>query len=157
MRSHAAILSVLLALTNCGIAFTQQIAFSSRAVLQSPVVVISFQQSKEFGFDSVVLRNDGRDPVRAVHFRLTWRAGTETDEELADERRIAVTLGPTVSKQVTIGLGDLEGLRQLVKSRKKTAATIILTIQAVEFEDGQEWRNTEQHGVPLDIPLQRFK
>lgn len=155
--SQAAVFSVLLPILNCGIAFGQELAFALRAVLRSPVVVASFQGSREFGFRSVVLRNDGGRPVKAVSFKVTWRAGTETDEEVAGERRIAVALEPTASKQVLVELGDVEGLRQLVKSRRKPAATVILTIQAVEFEDGDEWHNDERDGVPFDVPLQPFK
>ncbi|HTA46474.1 MAG TPA: hypothetical protein VK789_28720 [Bryobacteraceae bacterium] len=151
------ICSVLLPALNCGIAFSQQLAFSSRAVLQSPVVVASFQSSKEFGFRSVVLRNDGSQPVKAVYFKVTWRADTDIDEEPAGERRTVVTLEPTTTKQVLIDLGDVEGLTQLVKSRKKRAATVILTIESIEFEDGHEWHNTEQDGVPSDLPRLKFK
>lgn len=157
VASKAAFFCVLLPALNCGIAFCQQLAFSSRAVLQSPVVVTSFQSSKEFGFRSVVLRNDGGRAVKAVQFKLTWRAGTDTEEEPAGERRTVVALEPTATKQVLVELGDVEGLTQLMKSRKRAAATVILTIEVVEFESGDEWHNTEQQGVPLDIPLQPFK
>ena len=49
-------LSVLPAL-NCGTALGQQLAFTSRTYVQSPVSITSVESSKEFGFDSLVLRN----------------------------------------------------------------------------------------------------
>src|ERR1700761_6386752 len=104
IAGKAVICWALLPALNCGIAFCQQLAFSSRAVLQSPVVVASFQSSKEFGFRSVVLRNDGGRPVKAVQFKVSWRAGTDTEEEPAGERRTVVILEPTATKQVLVEL-----------------------------------------------------
>lgn len=135
---------VLLAVLYCGLSFSQQVAFTSRAYVQSPVLMSSIEASKEYGFDSVMLRNDGPAAITAVHFRIMMRAGT--DEEVADERRVAVRLDAWQSKRVTISLGHAEGLRQQAKSRKQAAALAILTIESVEFEDGGEWRQTEQKG-----------
>ena len=133
----------------CGIAFSQELAFTSRTYLQSPVVMSSMAESKEFGFDSVLLRNDGVAAVSAVHFKLTFRTGDR--EELADKRRVSVNLEPRDSRRLVLGLGDVTGLRQLAKSRKQTEALVVLTIESVEFADGSEWRQTEQQGgVPFD-------
>jgi hypothetical protein len=143
----------LIAVVSCGIAFCQQLAFTSRVYVQSPVVMSSILGSKEFGFDSVVLRNDAAVMISAVHFKIAVRAVTDTagDEEVADERRVAVNLDPRDSKRVVIGLGQVEGLRQLARSRKRDASLVILTIEAVEFEGGAEWRQTVQEGsVPPD-------
>ncbi len=154
MWARAAVLSVLLPVFSGGIALCQQIGFTSRIYLRSPVLVSSIESSKEFGFESVVLRNDGPDAIRAVHFRITLRVGT--DDEVADERRVAVSIEPVTSKRVPIELGHVVGLRQLVKSRNQTTALAILTIESIEFEDGREWQETEQNGTPQDIPVRPF-
>ena len=130
-------------------AFSQQIAFTSRTYVQSPVVMMSVEQSKEFGFDSVILRNDGPNAISALHFQITLRTGA--GDEIADERRIAVSLEPRDSKRLVVGLAQIEGLRQQAKSRKLESALVILTIESVEFEGGGEWKQTERDsGTPID-------
>jgi hypothetical protein len=51
----------------------------------------------------------------------------------------------------------MEGLRQQAKSRKQESALVILTIEAVEFQDGGEWRHAEaERGIPIDpLPPQK--
>jgi hypothetical protein len=140
---------ILLPALNCGVAFSQQMAFTSRTYVQSPVIISSVERSKEFGFDSVVLRNDAPNPIRAVHFQIVFRSGA--GDEIADERRVAVTLEPRDSKRLIVGLAQIEGLRQQARSRKQASALVILTIESVEFEGGGEWKQTERdRGIPLD-------
>jgi hypothetical protein len=148
---------VLALALSAGPACCQQLAFTSRTYLQSPVVISSVEASKEFGFDSVVLRNDGPEPVTAVHFLLTYRAGS--GDEVVDERRFDVSLEPRDSKRLPIGLAHIEGLKQQARSRKHQAALVILTIESVEFQGGGEWKQMERGGGiaidPADTPLQK--
>ena len=58
-NARASIVLMLLPALSAGTAVCQQLAFTSRAYVQSPVVISSVESSKDFGFDSVVLRNDG--------------------------------------------------------------------------------------------------
>jgi hypothetical protein len=142
------VLILLPALTG-GTALCQQLAFTSRVYIQSPVVISSVDSSNDFGFDSVVLRNDGPKVIRAVHFQIALRTGAE--DEVADQRRVPVSLERRDSKRLIIGLAHIEGLKQLAKSRKLASALVILTVESVEFEDGGEWHQTErERGVPLD-------
>jgi hypothetical protein len=130
-------------------AFSQQLAFTSCTYVQSPVVITSVEGSKEFGFDSLVLRNDGSNAISAVHFQITLR--TSAGDEIADERRIMVSLEPRDSKRLVVGLAQIEGLREQAKYRKQESVLLILTIESVEFEDGGEWKQTERDGgIPLD-------
>jgi len=132
--------------------FGQQLAFTSRTYFQSPVVILSIESSKEFGFDSVSLRNDGRDAIGAVHFQIAFR--TAAGDEIADQRRVAVSLEPRDTRRLTIGMAHTEGLRQLAKSRNQASALAIISIESVEFQHGGEWHQTERdRGIPLD-PLQ---
>jgi hypothetical protein len=134
----------LFAALQCGTAICQELAFTSRTYVQSPVVITSVEHSKEFGFDSVVLLNDGSSTISAVHFQITFRAGGE--DAIVDERRVAVNLEPRDSKRLMIGLAQIEGLRQQAKSRKQASALVIITIESVEFQDGGEWKQTERNG-----------
>lgn len=139
-----------------GAVFAQQLAFTSRSYVQSPVVITSFEPSKEFGFDSVVLRNDSSNAIAAVHFQITFR--TDAGDEIADERRVAVSLDARESKRLPIGLAQIEGLKQQARSRKQASALAILTIESVEFQDGSEWTQAERdHGIPIDNPLRPDK
>jgi hypothetical protein len=138
-------------------AFGQQLAFTSRGDLQSPVVIDSVLSSKEFGFESVALRNEGRDTISAVYFRIVFR--TDAGDEVADERRISVIIDPHDGKTARVDLGEVTGLRQLARSRKQASALVILTVESVEFRDGGEWKPKEpQSGIPqIDIPIQPKK
>jgi hypothetical protein len=128
----------------CGSALCQELAFTSRKYFQSPVVITSVESSKKYGFDSVTLLNDGPGTISAVRFQITFRALGE--DEIVDERRVAVNLEPRDSKRLTIGLAQIEGLRQLAKSRKQASALVIITIESVGFQDGGEWKQTERNG-----------
>jgi hypothetical protein len=142
----------MILLGTCGAAFCQQLAFTSRTYVQSPVVVTSVEASKEFGFDSVAIRNDGASAVSAVHFQITFRTGA--GDEIADERRVAVGIERRDTRLVVVDLGHIEGLKQLARSRKQDSALVILTIESVEFQDGGEWKQAErEHGTPID-PVQ---
>jgi hypothetical protein len=139
----------------CGTAFSQQLAFTSRTYVQSPVVITSTEGSKEFGFDWVAIRNDGPSAIEAVHFQITFR--TAAGDELADERRVAASIEPRDTKRLVVDLAQIEGLKQQARSRKQQSALVILTIESVEFQDGTEWKQTERDsGTPLD-PTQPVK
>ena len=148
---RAPIASILLLTLNSGISFGQHLIFTSRASLQSPITFSSIESSRNFGFDSVLLRNGASDTITAVHFKITLGPGT--DGEVADERRVPVRIEPSASKRVITELGHVESIKQLLKSRNQTAPIVILTIDSVEFETGVEWRQPQdQLGVPLDVP-----
>jgi hypothetical protein len=149
MRQWVKIVPILLAAMNCGTAFGQQLAFTSRTYVQSPVIITSAEPSKEFGFDSVVLRNDGPSAISAVHFQITFRTGA--GDEIADERRVAVSLDSRDTKRIVVGLAQIEGLKQQAQSRKQESALVILTIESIEFQDGGEWKQTERdRGTTID-------
>src|ERR1700683_3180139 len=101
----------MILLGTCGAAFCQQLAFTSRTYVQSPVVITSVEASKEFGFDSVAIRNDGPSAVGAVHFQITFRTGA--GDEIADERRVAASIERRDTRLVAVDLGHIEGLKQL--------------------------------------------
>ena len=145
MRTWLAAWTILLQLP----AFGQQLAFTSRTYVQSPVVITSVEGSNEFGFDSVTLRNDGSNAIVAIHFQITVRTGA--GDEIADERRVAVSLDPRDSRRVVVGLAQIEGLKQQARSRQLESALVILTVESIEFEGGGEWKQTERdRGITID-------
>jgi hypothetical protein len=132
-----------------GTVFSQQLAFTSRTYVQSPVVIASVQPSEEFGFGSVVIRNDGPNAIAAVHFQIAFHSAA--GDEIADERRVAVNIEPRDSKRLIVDLAHIEGLKQLARSREQTSALVILTIESIEFREGGEWKETEKdRGTPID-------
>jgi hypothetical protein len=138
-----------LAALSCASGLGQQMAFTSRAYVQSPIVITSVESSKEFGFDSVALKSDGPNAISAVHFQIICR--TSAGDEIVDERRVAVNLEPRGSQHLQIGLAHVQGLKQLARSRNQASALVILTVESVEFKDGSEWKQTERDGgIPLD-------
>jgi hypothetical protein len=157
-KLRAWIIPALFAALQCGAASGQQLAFTSRTYVQSPVVITSVERSKEYGFDSVMLFNDGSNAISAVHFQITFRAGGDNEiDEIVDERRVAVSLEPRDSKRLTISLAQIEGLKQQAKSRKQASALLIITIESVEFQDGGEWKQTERNGGVHYDPVQPNK
>jgi len=137
-------------------AFAQQVAFTSRTYVQSPVLIVSIDQSKEFGFQSVTLRNDGPAAITAVRFLIVLRTGA--GDEVADERRVAVDLDRQDTRTVSVGLADIKGLKEQIRSRNQKSALAILTIESVEFADGSEWKQSDrEQGVPTDLPVSPAK
>jgi hypothetical protein len=142
---RTAVLSLLAASS----AFAQQVAFTSRAYVLSPVTIISFDSSKEYGFDSVTIRNDGERAIAAIHVEIMFHS--EAGDEVADERRFLLDVDPRETRRFAVAIGQIEGLRQLVRSHRQSSALAILTIESVEFADGTEWKQSErEQGAPVD-------
>jgi hypothetical protein len=146
-RCLTALLLVLTSATLWG----QQIAFTLRGrLIQCPVTVSSFTQSKEFGFDSIVLRNESAQPIEAVRFQVVFR--TETGDEPVDGARVVIRLEPKDSKRLSIGLGQVTALTQKAKSAHQAAGLAILSVESVELPDGSVlWRDSGP--VEGDLPL----
>jgi len=76
---------------------------------------------------------------------------SDAGDEVADERRAAVDVDARDTRRFAVGLGQIEGLRQLARSRRQSSALAILTIESVEFADGSEWKQSErEQGAPID-------
>lgn len=130
-------------------AFAQHVSFTSRAYVLSPVTIVAFDSSKEYGFDSLTIRNDGARAIAAVHVQIMFHG--DAGDEVADERRVPVDVDPRGTRRFAVGMGHIEGLRQLARSRRQTSALAILTIESVEFADGSEWKQSErEQGAPID-------
>ena len=155
MRNRIACIAFAALSLNCGFAAAQQIAFTSRAYVDSPVLLSSLESSADYGFESVVLRNDGPDKATALQLQIVVRSGSPSvpgEDEIADRRRVVVDLDRHETKRVTIGMGQIQGLRDQVRARKQDSALVIITIEAVEFRDGSEWKRSDSPN--RDVPAQ---
>jgi len=131
--------------------YSQQLAFSSRDYLESPVAITSVHSSKDFGYESIGLSNLTADAVRAVRFQIVWR--TSAGDEVIEERREVVNLESKERKRISLGMARVDSLRQMAKARRLQDALAIIAIESVEFENGSEWRQTERNGgVIMDTP-----
>jgi hypothetical protein len=122
----------------------QQVAFTTRSFIESPIVLSSFAQSKVFGFETVMLMNDGDVPVTAVRLQVAFR--TLEGDEIVEDRRFAVELRPRETKRTLVDLGHIQALQQkLTHGRDATRGLAILSVRMVEFGDGTSW----QPGLPV--------
>jgi hypothetical protein len=141
-------LVLLVVLTKVPLLFGQQVAFTSRVHLQAPVLIASTQESKVYGFDSVELRADAGPPVKAVRLKVTFRTGA--GEEITDDHRFVVDLASRESKRLIVDLGHIQGLKQLAQSRHQESGLAILSVVAVEFDDGSVWEDSGPvEGMPV--------
>lgn len=98
-----------------------------------------------------MLNADSDGPVRAVRFKVTFKTGT--GEEITDDRRVVVDMEPRDHKRVIVDLGHIEGLKQLAKSRRQESGLAIITVAAVEFQDGSVWEDSGAvEGMPV-VPI----
>jgi hypothetical protein len=119
-----------------------------------PALICTTTYCQELAFTSRV-SNDGPRAVTAVRFQVTFRSGA--GDEIAEERRVPVSLERHDSRCLLLGLAQMDSLRQQAKAQKQESALVILTIEAIEFEDGGEWKQTEpERGIPIDpLPPQK--
>lgn len=127
----------------------QQLAFTTRAYVTAPVTIVSADSSREYGFESVMLRNDAAKTITGIRFQIVLH--TDAGEEIADERRFTINLDPHDSKRVAVGLAEIQSLRQQTRARNQRSALAILTVEGVDFSDGSEWKQSErEQGTPID-------
>ena len=143
---------------NCITAAAQQLAFTSRTYVQSPVIIQSVESTKDYGFEAVTLRNDGHDSIRAVHFLVMLRCAS--GDEVMEQRRVAADVGARESKKVVVGMGQVKGLRDHVRSRNQESGLAIITVEAIEYRDGSEWKRPDSFSIdvpvePADIPRRK--
>ncbi len=100
-----------------------------------------------------MIRNDAPEPVIAVRFSVTLHSGS--GDEIADERRIAVQIQTNETKRVTVGLAQIKGLKDRLRSYHQSEGLAILSVEALEFRDGSEWKRP--HEVNTDLPIQPEK
>jgi hypothetical protein len=128
----------------------QQLAFTSRTHLQSPVIIESIESSRDYGFESLVLRNDAPNVVIAVRFLITLHS--RSGDEVADDRRVPVQVNPRETKRITLGMAQIKGLKDQLRSYRQDDGLAILTIEALEFRDGTEWKRPTS--VNTDLPTE---
>jgi len=129
----------------------QQLEFSSRSYIDAPLSLVSIQSSTDYGFETVTMRNDA--PQHAVAVELQVVVSISGSDEIADRRRVVVNLDSQETRKITVGMGQTKGIRDLLSERKQPAGLAVITVEAVEFRDGSQWKkqNTNLHFDAPDI------
>lgn len=147
MRAQTGLAIIVLLLAISTPARGQQIAFTFRNLIDCPITISSFLETKAYGFESVVLRNDVDRPVTAVYLRVAMR--TESGDEVVEDRRVDIFLEPHDTKRAMTGLGHVEGLRVKARSLHRERAIAILSVKLIEYDDRTSWQPAGSvEGIP---------
>jgi hypothetical protein len=159
MRAFDCLAAAALVLAGTLIASDQKaaetVAFTIRNSFDCPITISSFAQSKAYGFEYVMLRNEGDVAVTAADLLVTLR--TDGGDETVEERRISVDIAARDMKRVAADLGHVEGLGQKVKSARREQGLAILTVTSLEFADGSLWQPRPTEGAPDLAPPARLR
>jgi hypothetical protein len=127
-----------LVLLACCCAHAQHLYFTVLTHPGCPVEISEVKESKDFGFQSVIFRNDVGKPVESVHLRVTFGAPGEI-EELVDSGHIYISLISGDSKRQDVFLARRTALSQKAQSDHVEIARAVLSVESVEFVDGTRW------------------
>jgi hypothetical protein len=138
-----------------GIAHAEHLVFTTVNPL-GPVWISAPEQSKEFGFQSLLFLNDSEKNVQSLHLKVTFSTGKpeEQIEDIVDSGHVYVSLDPGEQKRLDVFLARIEALSQKLRSTRREVAWVRITIESAEFADGSRW----DPGAPaLDIPTMPAK
>lgn len=131
-------------LTGAGLVFAsvlaqaQHIYFTTLTPPTCPVVVESLTQSKDFGFQSALFRNDSGQVVESVHLKVTL-SSAQRPEQIVDSGHIYIALEPGDRKSQDLFLGRMQALNQRAKFDHLDVARAMISVESVEFTDGSRW------------------
>ena len=141
---------LLAAVLACVAARAEHLVFTTVAPLTCPIVVSAPVESKDFGYQSVLIRNDADLPVQAIYFSVTFAlAAGNAREETVDSGHVYVAIEPGEEKRTDVFLGRVTAMLQKLKSAGQPVAWIRLLVDSVEFEDGTHW---DHSGPRFDTP-----
>jgi hypothetical protein len=143
-----------------GLLFVSMLAHAERVVFTMltsptcPVLVSAREQSKDFGFQSVLFRNDSDKPIHALYLAVTfYTAKAREREEIVDSGHIYIELEPGEEKRLDVFLGRIQALNQKAKSVGQEVAWAKLFVDSVEFSDGSRWEMNKAQEEPVDPPV----
>jgi hypothetical protein len=143
----------LIALSFCTApARAERVFFTTRIPWASPVLISSPFTSKQFGFESVILRNTSTKVIEALDLKVVLSTTGSAEEEV-DGGRIHVSLEPGQAKRADVYLGQIKALQQKAHSLRLDTAVIVLFIASADFADGSRW-NGDEAAPPIDFPVQ---
>src|ERR1700730_11267554 len=91
-----------------GNANAQSLVFTTRVHVACPVHMSAIAQTKDLGFDSVLLRNESRKTIDTVHLNVSLVS--KLGEEIVEKASFVVMLAPGQSKRVNVGMGRVPEL-----------------------------------------------
>lgn len=132
----------------CALAHGQHVVFTMRTHPTCPIVISSVTQSKEFGFQAVMVTADSAKPIESMNLTVVLATGER--EEVVDGGHIFAKLNPGERKSVDVFLGRIRALTQRAKELRQQTARAIVFVESVEFSDGTRWDARE---TVVDVPL----
>lgn len=113
-----------------------------------PVLVSAPMQSPDYGFQSLMVRNDSDQTIEKLYIQVVLST-PKSREEIVDSGHVYVTLEPGDSKRLDVFLGRLTALNQRMASSSEPVAWVKLYVDSAEFADGTRW---DPHGTVTDSP-----
>jgi hypothetical protein len=142
------------------LAQAQQVVFTMLTSPTCPVMAMAPEQSKDFGFQSVLFRNDSHKSIQAVYLTVTFyttKSREREPEEVVDSSHIYIELGPGEEKRLDVFLGKIQALKQKLKSSGQQVAWAKLFVDSAEFSDGSRWSMNDAPKEPADTPVNAVK
>lgn len=131
---------------------TERVVFTTRTPWESPVLISDPVTSKEFGFQSVTLRNTSSKSIAALDLKVVLLPPETVGEEIeVDGGRVRVPLEAGQSKKIDVYLGQIKALEQKARSLRLDAAVTVLSVASADFADGTRW-NGDEAVSPIDAP-----
>jgi len=132
-------------------AHAERVVFTMLTAPTCPVLASSPEGSKDFGFQTVLFRNDAEKSLQSVYLTVTfYTAKTKDREEVVDSGHVYLNLEPGEIKRIDVFLGRIEALKQKAKSLGDEVAWAKLFVSGAEFTDGSRWEMDKPlEGVPV--------
>jgi hypothetical protein len=136
-------------------AHAERLVFTMLTSPSCPVLASAPEQSKDFGFQSVLFRNDSDKSIQTLYLTVTFYTAKSRDrEEVVDSAHLYIALEPGEQKRMDVFLGRIQALTQKVKSVGQSVAWVKLFVDSAEYSDGTRWDgNQPSEGTPLDRPV----
>ena len=134
---------LFLAVSVCAYGAETRLTFSSRSALDCPVLIVSSTESKDYGYQTITIRNDGRNKISAVNLRVAL-IDEEGAEQVFDAAGVPVDLVPDERKSVEVGMARIEKLQELAAKENRSWIRAVMYAEVVYFADGTMWDEYSQ-------------
>ena len=126
-----------------GEASAQSLVFTTRVHVACPVLMSAIAQTKDIGFESVVIRNESKKTIDTVHLNVSLIS--ESGEEIVEKASFLVMLAPGQSKRVSVGMGHVPDLTHKTHSSHWPVVQVVLFVGSADFTDGTRWNGDEPY------------
>jgi hypothetical protein len=135
------------------LAHAEHLVFTMLTFPTCPVLVTAPEQSKDFGFQSVLFRNDSYKAIESVSLTVTFHAAERENDEIVDSSHVYLDLQPGEEKRLDVFLARIEALMQKAQSENKDLVFVTLFADSAEFADGTRWDMQATPQDPSDQPV----